>query len=75
MPYFFPSDNDIKHGELTFNFVEHGCRCGSSGLCPTVSEDCSDPAKVKRGRYDARGAVDGVEWVEGFNETAVEEAA
>jgi hypothetical protein len=31
VPYFYPSDNDVSHGELTYNYVDHGC---GQGLCP-----------------------------------------
>ena len=33
VPYFFPSDNDVTHGELTFNYVTNGCNDQNSGLC------------------------------------------
>ncbi|KAI4105540.1 MAG: hypothetical protein LQ339_003382 [Xanthoria mediterranea] len=35
VPYFFPADNNVANGELTFNFVTKGCRARyDSGLCP-----------------------------------------
>lgn len=30
VPFFFPSDNDVSHGQLTFNVVTHPC---PDGLC------------------------------------------
>jgi len=32
VPYFYPEDNDVAHGELTYNFVQKACS-RSDGLC------------------------------------------
>ncbi|KAI4284516.1 MAG: hypothetical protein L6R38_001339 [Xanthoria sp. 2 TBL-2021] len=35
VPYFYPADNNVDNGELTFNFVTKGCNAQyDSGLCP-----------------------------------------
>lgn len=31
VPYFYPGDNDVDHGRLTFNYVAHSCH--KNGVC------------------------------------------
>ncbi|CAG7997024.1 unnamed protein product [Penicillium salamii] len=33
VPYFFPGDNDVANGELTFNYVSDSCSTGGAILC------------------------------------------
>ncbi|KAF4448966.1 Killer toxin, Kp4 [Fusarium austroafricanum] len=33
VPYFFPSSNDVKDGQLTYNYVSNGCSKDEAKLC------------------------------------------
>ncbi|KAF4771183.1 hypothetical protein HAV15_012316 [Penicillium sp. str.  len=33
VPYFYPGDNDVSHGQLTFNYVSDSCTKDGAQLC------------------------------------------
>ncbi|CAG7942292.1 unnamed protein product [Penicillium salamii] len=33
VPYFYPGDNNVEHGQLTFNYVDNPCNTAGTTLC------------------------------------------
>ncbi|KAJ5475959.1 hypothetical protein N7475_001688 [Penicillium sp. IBT 31633x] len=33
VPYFYPGDNNVANGQLTFNYVDNPCNLADTALC------------------------------------------